>query len=103
MSKKIRFTNEILLINILVLLLILIIALFPKKGDLGGMERVALSFGLSIALTVPIGLLLNYTVWGLSLYAILLKIEACRGTVYTGLCPAISPGALPRVPLKRAP
>jgi len=101
MSKKIRFTNDILLINILVLLLIVIIALFPsnilriilglpfvlffpgyalmvalfpRKGDLGGVERVALGFGLSIALTILIGLILNYTPWGLSLYAILLSL-----------------------------
>jgi len=36
-------------------------ALFPEKKGLDLLERVALSFGLSIAITPLIGLLLNYT------------------------------------------
>jgi uncharacterized membrane protein len=43
----------------------LVAALFPKKGALDGMERIALSFGLSIALVPLIGLALNYTPWGI--------------------------------------
>ncbi|MDI9436340.1 MAG: DUF1616 domain-containing protein, partial [Euryarchaeota archaeon] len=39
----------------------LIAALFPRWGDLDGIERAALSFGLSIAVTPLIGLALNYT------------------------------------------
>ncbi|MCK4222104.1 MAG: DUF1616 domain-containing protein, partial [Dehalococcoidia bacterium] len=39
----------------------LIAALFPKKGSLDGIERIALSFGLSIAVVPLIGLILNYT------------------------------------------
>jgi len=42
----------------------LISALFPRKGVLDGVERVALGFGLSIALIPLIGLVLNYT-WGI--------------------------------------
>jgi len=53
---------------------VLIAALFPKKGSLGGMERVALSFGLSIAVVPLIGLILNYTPWGLRLYPILVSL-----------------------------
>jgi uncharacterized membrane protein len=45
----------------------LIAALFPKKADLDGIERVALSFGLSIAVVPLIGLGLNYTPWGIRL------------------------------------
>lgn len=45
----------------------LIAALFPGKDDLDGIERVALSFGLSIAVVPLIGLVLNYTPWGIRL------------------------------------
>ncbi len=43
----------------------LIAALFPKKGDLDGIERLALSFGLSIAVVPLLGLALNFTPWGI--------------------------------------
>lgn len=49
----------------------LISALFPAKDDLDGIERVALSFGLSIAVVPLIGLGLNYTPWGIRLDPIL--------------------------------
>ena len=52
----------------------LIAALFPKKESLGGIERVALSFGLSIAVVPLIGLMLNYTPWGIRLYPMLISI-----------------------------
>lgn len=99
---KIRLRNELLPLNILVILLILIItffpsnsvlrivlglpfllffpgytliaALFPRKTSLGGIERVALSFGLSIAVTPLMGLILNYTPWGIRLYPILISL-----------------------------
>ncbi|NQE51957.1 hypothetical protein C5S29_00090 [ANME-1 cluster archaeon GoMg3.2] len=43
----------------------LIAALFIRKDDLGGIERMALSVGLSIAISPLLGLALNYTpfVW----------------------------------------
>ncbi len=53
----------------------LISALFPKQDDLGGIERIALSFGLSIAVVPLIGLALNYTPWGIRLYPILISIS----------------------------
>lgn len=53
----------------------LIAVLFPKKGDLDGLERAALSFGLSIAVTPLMGLALNYTPWGIKLTTILLSIS----------------------------
>jgi uncharacterized membrane protein len=49
-------------------------ALFPKKGSLGGVERVALSFGLSIAVVPLIGLILNFTPWGIRLAPILISL-----------------------------
>lgn len=99
MGKKIEIFSDLLIIIILALLLIIIIAvfpsnvlrivlglpfllffpgytlaaaLFPRKGDIGGIARVALSFGLSIAVTALVGLFLNYTPWGIALYPILL-------------------------------
>jgi len=52
----------------------LIAALFPARDDLNGIERVALSFGLSIAVVPLLGLILNYTPWGIRLYPILLTL-----------------------------
>ena len=52
----------------------LIAALFPKKDDLDGIERVALSFGLSIAVVPLLGLGLNYTPWGIRLIPILITL-----------------------------
>lgn len=54
----------------------LIAALFPARTDLDGIERVALSFGLSIAVVPLLGLALNYTPWGIRLYPILLTLLA---------------------------
>ena len=52
----------------------LIAALFPKKDAISGIERLALSFGLSIAVVPLVGLILNY-VWEISLYPILTSIS----------------------------
>ena len=52
----------------------LIAALFPRRSDLEGIERVALSFGLSIAVVPLIGVVLNYTPWGIRLYPILTTV-----------------------------
>ncbi|MGC9435601.1 MAG: DUF1616 domain-containing protein [Methanomicrobiales archaeon] len=46
---------------------LLIAALFPGGEDLDWIERIALSFGLSIAVVPLIGLALNYTPWGIRL------------------------------------
>ena len=98
---KIQIKNELILIDILSLFLIAIItltpfrivriilgltlvlffpgytliaALFPKRTDLDTIERIALSFGLSIAVVPLIGLILNYTPWGIRLYPILISL-----------------------------
>jgi len=98
---KIRVQNDLLLLNIITVLLILIIAflpsnvlrivfglpfvllfpgyiltvaLFSRRNALDGIERIALSLGFSIV-TVPfIGLILNYTPWGIKLYPILISL-----------------------------
>jgi len=54
----------------------LIAALFPARDDLEGIERFALSFGLSIAVVPLIGLALNYTTWGIRLFPILISVSA---------------------------
>ena len=48
----------------------LICALFPRRKDLDIIERLALSLGLSIAITSLIGLVLNYTPFGIRLYPV---------------------------------
>jgi hypothetical protein len=53
----------------------LIEALYPKKEDLQGLERLALSIGLSLALTPLVGLALNYTPWGIRLNPILASLS----------------------------
>ena len=53
----------------------LIAALFPAKSDLDGIERTALSFGLSIAVVPLIGLGLNYTPCGIRLLPILISLS----------------------------
>lgn len=52
----------------------LIAALFPEKGDINLLERIALSFGLSIAVVPLIGLGLNYTPWGIRLNPIVTSL-----------------------------
>jgi hypothetical protein len=49
-------------------------ALFPKGRELDGVERFALSVGLSLALVPLIGLLLNYTPWGIRLTPIVASV-----------------------------
>lgn len=53
-------------------------ALFPGK-DLESIERIALSLGLSLAIVPLVGLLLNYSPWGISLVPITLSL--CAVTV----------------------
>ncbi|MBN1786308.1 MAG: DUF1616 domain-containing protein, partial [Candidatus Methanofastidiosa archaeon] len=48
-------------------------SLFVKRRDIDALERIALSFGLSIAIVPLIGLLLNYTPYGIRLTPILIS------------------------------
>jgi len=59
----------------------LIAALYPRKDDLDGIERLALSLGLSLAVVPLIGLVLNYTPWGIRLTPILVGL-----TLFTVTC-----------------
>lgn len=52
---------------------ILLSALFPEKGSLSGVERIAFSIGLSIAIAIIIGAILNFTPWGINLYPLLIS------------------------------
>jgi uncharacterized membrane protein len=61
----------------------LIAALFPGKADIDGIERAALSFGLSIAVVPLIGLGLNFTPWGIRLDPIVVCL-----TIFTLICAA---------------
>lgn len=100
---RIRLGNELWLLNLLVMALVvtiiftpsdalriiiglpfvlffpgyvLVAALFPRKEGLGGIERVALSFGVSIAVVPLIGFILNYTWWGITLESVLYSMAA---------------------------
>ena len=52
----------------------LVSALFTRRGSLGGIERIALSFGLSVAIVALSGLVLNYTPWGINLYSVIISV-----------------------------
>jgi len=54
----------------------LVAALFAREGSMDGIEKIALSFGMSIAVTALIGLGLNYTPWGIRLEPVLFAISA---------------------------
>jgi len=49
----------------------LMAVLFTKKEGMGNIQRLILSFGISIAVVPLIGLILNYTPWGISLETVL--------------------------------
>ena len=52
----------------------LLAALFSRKGSMESTERFVLSFGVSIAVVLLIGLALNYTSWGIKLYPLLISM-----------------------------
>lgn len=52
---------------------VLIEALYPRENDLKPLERMALSIGLSLAVVPLIGLMLNYTPWGIRLSPIIIS------------------------------
>lgn len=56
----------------------LVEALYPRERELSPLERLALSIGLSLAVIPLIGLILNYTPWGIRLNPILVSL-----TIYT--------------------
>jgi uncharacterized membrane protein len=52
----------------------LIAALFPKNDEIGLIERIMLSIGVSIAVVSLMGLGLNFTPWGIRLYPIVISL-----------------------------
>lgn len=71
---------------------VLTAALFPKKNDLESVERVALSFGLSITIVPLLGLVLNFT-FGIRLIPILVTL--CLYTVILVFVSSYRRGKLP--------
>lgn len=55
---------------------VLTFALFPGKKDIDIIERIALSFGLSIAVVPLVGLILNYTPFGIRLEPIVISLSS---------------------------
>jgi len=99
----IRIKNELILLNLLAIALILAIlfslsnilhlilglpfvlffpgytlvaVLFPKREGIGGIGRIALSFGMSIIVTALIGIILNYTPWGITPESVLYSLAS---------------------------
>ncbi len=60
-----------IVLGLLMLLLVpgytLMAAVFPHRGDISSVERLTISFGLSIALIPLVGLILSNTPWGIRL------------------------------------
>lgn len=54
----------------------LIAILFPKNDEITFMERIMLSIGVSIAIVPLIGLILNFTPWGIRLDPIVISLTA---------------------------
>jgi uncharacterized membrane protein len=71
----------------------LLSALFPGQGEIGTIERIALSFGVSIAILPIIGLVLNFTPWGIKLMPALVSVTAF--TVMAAIVGFIREQALP--------
>jgi len=55
-------------------------ALYPEERSLTSLERLALSIGLSLAVVPLVGLILNYTPWGIRLEPVLVSLS-----LYTSL------------------
>ena len=100
---KIKIRNELILLNLLVLVLIIAVnllsssglrialgipfllfipgytlveAFFPRREGMDAIERIALSFGFSIAVVPLIGFILNYTPWGINVEPVLYSVSA---------------------------
>jgi len=54
---------------------VLLSALFPTRNEIDWIERIALSFGLSIAVTPLLTLVLNFTPWGINLVSVVGAID----------------------------
>jgi uncharacterized membrane protein len=54
---------------------LLSLALFPAYEDVDSIERISFSFGLSIIISLLLGLILPFMSWGISLYPIVLAVS----------------------------
>jgi len=99
----IKIRNELILLNLLVIVLIiaiaffffffirivlalpfllffpgyaLIAALFPRRERMDAIEGIALSFGIGIGIVPLIGLILNYSPWGIRLEPALYSVSS---------------------------
>jgi uncharacterized membrane protein len=72
------FIRTILSLFLLIFLpgYVLVSVLFPEEAGLEGMERIALSVGLSVAIVPLIGLVLNFTPWGIREISLLTSLSA---------------------------
>lgn len=52
----------------------LVLALFPSRGDLEGLERLGLSIGLSFAIVPLVALVLNFTYLGVRLFPVMVSL-----------------------------
>ena len=72
----------------------LLAALYPRRNELEGLERLALSFGMSIAVVPLIGVALNYSPWGvrlepiLAFVALFIVLAAAVAAFRRGMLPA---------------
>jgi uncharacterized membrane protein/LysM repeat protein len=87
---------------------VLVTALYPRKQDLDLVERMALSFGLSIAIVPLIGLALNYSPWGIRLNPILAFVSlfvviGASAAMYRRLALPAGEAFAINVPLPRRP
>ncbi|MBN1188894.1 MAG: DUF1616 domain-containing protein [Dehalococcoidales bacterium] len=53
----------------------LICAIFPDKHTILRLEKIALSFGVSIAMVALVGLIISFSPWGIGLYSILVSLS----------------------------
>lgn len=53
---------------------VIVEALYPRPGELTPLERLALSIGISLAVVPLVGLLLNYTPFGIRLVPVVLSL-----------------------------
>lgn len=65
---------------------VLTAALFPKKGSPGRVERITLSIGASAAVVILIGLLLNYTRWGITVASTTVSVVVFTLAVSAAAC-----------------
>ncbi len=61
----------------------LIEALYPRGDELEPLERLALSIGLSLALVPLVGLILNYTPWGIRLTPVTISLALLTEALIT--------------------